>query len=245
MRRQFAQMSLLALGACVAMVASAQAQPLQETMKLKFDTPLMVPGATLPPGTYVVKESDTVEDVVQIYNEDETRLMATAITIPAIREDVSGDPAVTIQRTAPGMAPALSKVFYPGRKNGHEFVYSEERARQLADETKQIVLAHDAPEGSDMNALGRARLWRTSPGGERTEYRREQAAQTATRQGGAEQHLNRIEELLDRMLQERTGAVGTTGQAPQGQILVDRAQLEQIKTQLDQLRQQLEQQRKR
>ena len=242
--RRLVQVNLVAMAACMGMVVSAQAQVAEERMTLKFDTPLMVPGATLPPGTYVFRESKTGEDIVQIYNEDETRLMATTIAVPAIREDVDGDPVVTIQRTSATMAPALSKVFYPGRKYGHEFVYSEEQARKLADETRQIVLSHDAPEGSDLDALGRARLWKNEPGGQRSEYRRE-AAQAASSRGGAEQHLNRIEELLDRMLQNRTGAVGTTGQAREGQILVDRAQLEQIKTQLNQLRQQLEQQRKR
>lgn len=283
--KRFAQLNLMALAACVALASSAQAQPPTERLTLKFDTPVMVPGATLPAGTYVFKEQRTTQDVLEIYNEDETRVLATALTIPAKRDEVTGEAVVTIQRTSPQMAPALSKVFYPGNTYGHEFVYSEERARELAEETKKIVLAHDAPEGSDMDALGRARLWRTGPGGQRTEFRREQAtAETARRSGAeqrpaqtadpsraeqrpaqtadrsrteqrpgqmtagrseAEQHLTKIEQLVDRMLQSQTQAVGTTGQTQQGQILVERAQLEQIKRQLNELRQELKQQHKR
>lgn len=242
--KHFTKTNLLAIAAFVALGATAQAQPLNERLTLKFDTPVMVPGTTLPPGTYVFTESKTAEDVIVIYNEDQTRVLATTLAVPAIRDEAMGDTVVTIQRTSPEMAPALAKVFYPGRTRGHEFVYSEQRARELADETKRIVLSHDAPEGSDLNALGRAKLWRTEPGGKRTEFRREQAAQTATAASGAEQHLNRIEELLDRMLQERTAAVGTTGQTQQGQVVVDRSELEQIKTQLRQLRQAIEQQRR-
>ena len=255
--RHLTKTHLLTIAAFVAVGATAQAQPLNERLTLKFNTPIMVPGATLPAGTYVFTESKTAEDVLVIYNEDQTRVLATTLAIPATREEATGDTVVTIQRTSPEMAPALAKVFYPGKINGHEFVYSEQRARELADETKRIVLSHDAPEGSDLNALGRARLWKTEPGGKRTEYRREPAAQTASGSSGrepaaqtasgasgAEQHLKRIEELLDRMLQGRTDAVGTTGQAQQGQVVVERAQLEQIKTQLRQLRASIEQQKR-
>lgn len=243
--RHFSRLHLLAIAAFVALGATAQAQPLNERLTLKFNTPVMVPGTTLPPGTYVFTESKTGQDVIVIYNEDQTRVLATTLAVPAIREETTGDTVVTIQRTSPEMAPALAKVFYPGKTRGHEFVYSEERARELADETKRIVLSHDAPEGSDLNALGRAKLWKTEPGGKRSEYRREPTAQTAAGSSGAEQHLNRIEEMLDRMLQERTAAVGTTGQTQEGQVLVERAQLEQIRTQLRQLRQAIEQQQRR
>jgi hypothetical protein len=241
--RHFTRTHLLPIAAFLALGVTAQAQPLNERLTLKFSTPVMVPGTTLPAGTYVFTESKTGQDVIVIYNEDQTRVLATTLAVPAIRKEATGDTVVTIQRTSPEMAPALAKVFYPGKTRGHEFVYSEERAREIADETKQIVLSHDAPEGSDLDALGRARLWKMEPGGKRTEYRRESTAQMASASGGAGEHLNRIEELLDRMLQARTAAVGTTGQTEKGQVLVDRAHLEQLRTELRQLREAIEKQR--
>lgn len=254
--------SAVAAVACVALAAPAQAQTADDRMVLKFDAPIMVPGATLAPGTYLLRRSDASRDIVQFYNEDETRLMATALTISAERPQPTGDAMLTLKRTSPDLAPALVKVFHPGAVTGFEFVYPEEQARQIAEDTRQIVLSHDAPEGSDMEVLGRARLWRVGPGGQRAEVQRTEGGQRAegqraevrsgqdpargaARAESAEQHLARIEALIDRMLQDRNQPVGTTGQPGQGQVVVDRAQLEQIKTHLNQLRQELRQQQQR
>lgn len=269
-------MTATMVAAGIAMVQPAWAQAdLDQQTKLKFDTAIMVPGAVLQPGTYVFREADPVtSDIVEIWNEDQTRLITQTLTIPAKRMDPKGDTVLTLARTKAGSPPALHRWFYPGRLIGHEFVYSEKEAREISDDTKKIVLAHDAPEGSNLESLGRARLWRIGPGGERAEYRREDTAQRGTQtaaqqdrkmterpaekpaqtakagqmmhQGmhqNLERHVAQMEELLNRMLEPRTGAVGTTGATGEGRVTVDRAQLEQLKNHLQQLKRELDQRR--
>jgi len=134
---------------------------------------MMVPGVTLPAGTYVFRlaKSAGSRNVVQIWNEDETKPITTAMAIPAVRQDPKGDVVVTLQRTDPKAPPALRSWFYPGDLRGHEFIYSEKQARALAEETKTLVLSSDAPEGSDLESMAKARLWHAGPKGERKEYR--------------------------------------------------------------------------
>lgn len=156
----------------IAVPAGVQPQAVDKTT-LKFSTPMMVPGTTLPPGSYTFRLAETrgTRNVVQIWNEDETKLITTAMAIPAARQDPKGNVVLTIQRTDPKAPPALRSWFYPGALRGHEFVYSEKQARTLADETKTLVLSSDAPEGSDLDSMAKARLWHIGPKGERKEYR--------------------------------------------------------------------------
>jgi hypothetical protein len=162
----------------IAVAAGAQPQAVDRTT-LKFSTPMMVPGTTLPPGTYTFRLAKTTgsRNVVQIWNEDETKLITTVMAIPAKRQDPKGDVAITLQRTAAKAPPALKSWFYPGDLRGHELIYSEKQARVLAEETKTLVLSSDAPEGSDLDSMAKARLWHAGPKGERKEYREEGSKQ--------------------------------------------------------------------
>lgn len=162
---------VLVLVLVVASVAGAQPQAVDRTT-LEFSTPVMVPGATLPAGRYTFEVSgiESSRNVIQVWNEDKTRLMTTALAVPKARTNAKGDVVVTIARTDASMAPALKIWFYPGALRGHEFIYSEKQARALADETKTLVLSSNAPEGDDLDSMAKARLWHVGPGGERQEY---------------------------------------------------------------------------
>lgn len=153
------------------------AQEAVDRTTLKFNTPMMVPGMTLPPGTYTFKLARTqaTRNVVEIWNEDQTKLFTTALAVPAVRQDPKGDVVVTIQRTDPKIAPALKSWFYPGTLRGHEFIFPEKQARALAEDSKTLVLSSDAPEGSDLDSMAKARLWHAGPKGERKEYQEQKA----------------------------------------------------------------------
>lgn len=168
-----AALSSLAAMFLLAAPEGARAQAAVDRTMLKFSTPMMVPGATLPPGTYTFQLARMTgnRNVVEIRSEDGTKLITTALAIPAARVDPKGDVTVTIQRTDPKLPPALKSWFYPGALRGHEFIYPEKQARALADETKTLVLSSDAPEGSDLDSLAKARLWHMGPKGERKEYK--------------------------------------------------------------------------
>src|SRR5688572_4575017 len=91
------------LAACVVvgLAVVARADQWNDRTTLKFDAPVMIPGTTLAPGTYTFKllDSATNRHVVQIFNEDLTRLIATVNAIPAKRQEAKGDTVLRFQPT--------------------------------------------------------------------------------------------------------------------------------------------------
>lgn len=136
---------------------------------LTFSEPIMVPGATLQPGTYEFQLADTRTDrhIVQVYTEGREKLVASMIAVPVKREKASEDIVVKFNPTDAGAPPAMKGWFYPGSQFGHEFVYSDEQARQIAERTKTIVLSIDTP-GTDVEK-GVLRTY--DPSGARAEWK--------------------------------------------------------------------------
>src|SRR5688500_8155136 len=72
-------------------VAAAATEWNEKTI-LKFSEPVMVPGATLPPGSYVFKLKGTSQrHTVQITTEDGSKVMALTHAVPTKRADARGD----------------------------------------------------------------------------------------------------------------------------------------------------------
>lgn len=119
---------------------------------LKFSDPVMVPGATLQPGSYVftLMDSSSSRHVVQIRTEDGSRVVALIQAVPMKRLDPKGDVVVKFNPTDVGSPPAMKGWFYPGSLHGHEFIYSDEQAKEIAQRTKTIVLSVDVP-GTDLS----------------------------------------------------------------------------------------------
>jgi hypothetical protein len=140
----------------VAIAGVAGADQWNDRTKLTFEAPIMIPGTTLAPGTYTFKllDSQTSRHVVQVFNEDGTKLIATTHAVPAKRMDVSGDTMVKLNPTEAGAPIALKAWFYPGSRYGHEFVYSDQQARSIAQRTKTLVLSEDTHR---MATVGRGR----------------------------------------------------------------------------------------
>lgn len=162
------------VGALVAIVstagvAAASANQWNDKTMLKFSEPVMVPGATLQPGSYVFKLMDSASSrhTVQITTEDGSKVLALTQAIPTRRPDPKGDVVVKFNPTDAGSPPALKAWFYPGSTYGHEFIYPEEQAREIADRTKTIVLSIDVP-GTD---LEKGTLRTINASGQRTEWR--------------------------------------------------------------------------
>ena len=162
--------------ATVFAATSADAQPRwSDKTRLTFDGPVVVPGVTLAAGTYTFKLADSLANrqIVQIWNEDETKLFNTTLPIPTRRTDTSGDVVVKFQRTEAGMAPAIKAWFYPGQRIGHMFVYSGEQARALAKGNKTLALSSDDdPSVEDIAAERQSerRTYQVDEHGTRTEY---------------------------------------------------------------------------
>ena len=108
----------------------AQADPWDKKTILTVDKTIQVTDTVLPAGTYVLKlaDSNANRHIVQIFNEDQSRIIDTVLAIPNYRLRPTGKSRFMFWETPPGAAPALRAWFYPGDNFGQEFRYPKQVA---------------------------------------------------------------------------------------------------------------------
>jgi hypothetical protein len=110
---------------------SAKADEWDKKTILTFSGPVQVQNTRLEAGTYVFKLADTTDrHVVQIFNQDETQVIATIMAIPDYRLEPTGKTAIkfsetsdetTTSGTVPDAGVPIREWFYPGDNFGQEF----------------------------------------------------------------------------------------------------------------------------
>jgi hypothetical protein len=136
-----------------------------------FSDSIELPGKTLPAGRYTFRLLDTQgnRNVVQVFNENESDLITTLITVPATRQEPADEAMVTFAERSENAPPAVQYWFYPGRTWGHEFVYPHDQAVKIAKATNKPVLATDTPTG-DNEAIAKGHITTVEPNGTDTAY---------------------------------------------------------------------------
>ena len=113
--------------------SSAAADPRNKKTVLTFRESVQLPGVVLAPGTYVFKVPDfNYRHVVQVFNADETKILATIVGIASERQNGTDRTALRFGEGTRDLPEPLQTWFYPQEKIGKEFVYSKERPRQIA-----------------------------------------------------------------------------------------------------------------
>ena len=137
--------TMLAIGTALMLSTSvATADEWNHETILTIDQPLVVPGVTLAPGTYIFKLADEngSQTVVNIFRQSDRELMGTAQTIRMHRTENTGDLTLKVALAENGAVPTMKGWFYPGSMDGHEFVYPKAQARVIARaETVDIAVA--------------------------------------------------------------------------------------------------------
>ena len=119
---------MIVLAGC-AMFPLAGATEWNKGNTVSFSAPVAIPGQVLPPGRYVFKLADPQSDrpIVQIFTEDQSKLVATIEAIPAYRLEPTGDTLITFEERQSGGAEAVKRWFYPGDLTGVAFVYPDDQ----------------------------------------------------------------------------------------------------------------------
>lgn len=96
---------------------------------ISISQPVSVQGTILPPGQYVLKlqDSSTRQDVISIFNGDETRLIARVVANHAYRIQPTGKGEFSFYKSSAGQPAALRTWYYPGEDNGLEFLRPRSR----------------------------------------------------------------------------------------------------------------------
>lgn len=137
------------------LVPAAKAAVSNQATEITFQQPVRVPGRVLSPGTYwfVVPDMGTNGGLnrVQIKNANGTKVMDQVLTEnvdPAQEgQDVrvhgihwpNGRVVLTFAEGRQGQPVTLLDWYYPGMSDGHRFVYSSQRRKQLSEETHKTL----------------------------------------------------------------------------------------------------------
>jgi Protein of unknown function (DUF2911) len=138
--------SYIAVGLIIALSLffglAAHADEADESTTISFSQPIQIPGRVLPAGTYVFKLASADElNVVQVFNADRTVLYATLETIATDRPEPTDHTVVALAEPGAGQPDVLLKWFYPGRETGKEFLYPQQKEKELAQDKQQTVMA--------------------------------------------------------------------------------------------------------
>jgi|SRR5437016_12124988 len=111
---------------CAILAPGARADQWDKKTIVTFSDAVEIPGQVLPAGTYIFKLADSATDrhIVQIWNADETQILATTIAIPNTRSERPDKSIFEFEERAGNSPMALKVWFYPGDSTGQEFVYS-------------------------------------------------------------------------------------------------------------------------
>jgi hypothetical protein len=119
-------LALCTLLLCTTLAPGGRADAWNKKTIVTFSDAVEIPGQVLPAGTYVFKLADFLSErhCVQIWNADETQILATIFAIPSSRLETADDSIFEFEER-PGDSPmALKYWFYPGDSTGQEFTYS-------------------------------------------------------------------------------------------------------------------------
>jgi hypothetical protein len=142
-----------------------------QATKLTFNEPVEVPGQVLPAGTYwfTLADNESDRNIVQIWNANRTRLVATVLAIPDYRMRPTGRTVIHFEERPSGSPEAIHSWFYPGDNFGQEFVYPKTRATQFAKQTSKPVLSMPNEQASSTAQSKQVPVKAVTPSGEEIE----------------------------------------------------------------------------
>jgi hypothetical protein len=149
---------------------TTHAQTIDNRTFFTFSGPVTLPGVTLPAGTYLFRNPDTLSGrrVVQVLSEDGRQAYAQMLTIPVQRFDAPKDPEIRFMETAEGTPAAIKAWWYPGNTIGWEFIYPKEQALRLAKGASAPVLTTTNGQNETTEEMKTADLTRVSASGSET-----------------------------------------------------------------------------
>lgn len=184
-RKTMSRFKAFALASCVGLFGAAfaptalNADQWNKRTILTVNEPIQVPNKVLQPGKYVMRllDSPSNRHIVQIFDENEQRLVTTVLAIPNYRLQPTGETQFGFWETPAGQPKALRSWFYPGDNFGQEFAYPKNEAMQIASVVNERVPTTYAESESDLTS---ARVGTIDRVGTEQELDRETYTQTET-----------------------------------------------------------------
>jgi len=128
---------------CLASPLSYAGDEWNLTTRFTLNREFEVPGAILDANTpYVIRllPSPVERDVVQVFNDDQSKLLTEFIAIRTERTNKEDKTMFTFLETGPGHPVPIHQWYYPGRITGREFIYPHDQALRIAGYTKTTIV---------------------------------------------------------------------------------------------------------
>src|SRR5215472_302170 len=105
-----------------------------------FSQPVQIPGRLLPAGTYLFEiVGNFNHEIVRISNADRTNVIAVLQARPTPQKSQFGKAAIVLAERGNSQPEAIVSWFYPGRVEGHEFLYPKSIQAEVAKDRKDTI----------------------------------------------------------------------------------------------------------
>jgi len=102
------------------------------------------PGHVLPAGTYLFEIIGNFNhEIVRISNADRTNVIAVLQARPTLQRNQSGKAAIVLAERGNSQPEAIVSRSYPGRVEGHEFLYPKSVQAEVAKDRKDTIVFGD------------------------------------------------------------------------------------------------------
>ena len=126
------------------MLPASHASENDQATKLTFSQSVQIPGRVLTAGTYRFEVDPTPgSKVVRIFSSDRSTLYATLLTASAENLEAVDKTQITFADGKAMQPEAIVAWFYPGRTLGHQFIYSKQQEKQVAQNKQHTVITGD------------------------------------------------------------------------------------------------------
>jgi hypothetical protein len=139
--RKFATLALLL--AFLIVLPVTRADEWNQATVFTFSQPVQIPEHVLPAGTYRFELLDDFNrEIVRISDADRTKVIAIIPAIPIEQKALSGKPAIILAERE-SQPEAIIAWSYPGRLEGHQFLYPKQVQTELAKDKHDVIVVGD------------------------------------------------------------------------------------------------------
>lgn len=145
--KRYAFTAALAIGLLGGVIAPGlKASETDRLTRITIDQPIEIQDTSLAAGSYVIKLADAVDQsIVQIFNADNNRLVATIFAAHAFQLEPTGKSRFDFYKGAGEQPAALHFWFYPGKTDGLEFRDRRPREEARSTPTRTTTIAASVP----------------------------------------------------------------------------------------------------
>ena len=156
LNRKAAVICIYALAVALVAPPLTRADESDTATSFTIDRPFEVPGMVLQPNTpYVIAliDSPGARNIVQIYNEDQSKMLTTFLAISSDRPEPADRPVFTFIKTEPEFPLPIKEWFYPGYQHSLQFVYPRQQAMKIAGYAGESILSANSENVNDLNVI--------------------------------------------------------------------------------------------